>query len=140
DGAEIQINCPACEARGVAASTYVQIERVRFFGIPVHRRTSWVVCSQCQKHLLSSADVKDLPGLSEEERNRVIAPYTSFVSRALAVLALLLGWIPLVGFVVAGIAVLLNRRPGLWRRISRIGLAINLVVSAVLGVILLLES
>jgi hypothetical protein len=137
EGEPVKIHCPLCGERGVEAKTYAQVERVKFLGIPVDRRTSWAVCSRCGKHLLSSRDVHDLPGSSEEELDKVLAPYASFISRSIALLALILSWVPIVGIVLVLLAILLNRRPGIWRTLSWIALGISLLAMAVLGILIL---
>jgi hypothetical protein len=138
DGEEILINCPACGARQVKASTYAKMQRVRIAGIPIDQRTSWVVCSACRKHLLSLRDVNDLPCLSEDELGQVLSVYTSFISRSFAVLALILGWIPIVGLVIAVLAVLLNRRRSIWRMFSWIGFVLGAVLTGLFVVALFL--
>jgi hypothetical protein len=44
EGELIKISCPLCGESGVEATTYAQVKRVKFLGVPVDRRTSWAVC------------------------------------------------------------------------------------------------
>jgi hypothetical protein len=138
-GPDIRINCPACAADGVSASTYNQIDKIHVVIIPFRWRSSWVICSACGRSLKCSRDVAELYDLSEEELGPLISPYVSLVGRTIAMLALLLGWFPFVGPVLAVAAVLANRVPGVWRWMSRAGLVIAVLAHVLYGVAFLLE-
>jgi hypothetical protein len=121
-GPELIINCPICHARGVEASTYQLSDELT--------KSNWVICDGCDAHLISSRSIFELPDLTEEELDRVIKPHTSFIFKTLAVLSILIGLAPIVGFVVGLAAVLGNRRTGFWNIVSWIGFAMGLVSGA----------
>jgi hypothetical protein len=142
EGEDIQINCPACGVRGVTASTYALEQKAYIlFVIPVSsNRTSWVVCGNCREHLISSSDIHELPQLSEEELERVVKPYASLSGRFFVVAGLLLCIIPVVGFVLSLLGVVMNWRTGIWRLWSRIVFGINVVTNVLFFTLVILTS
>jgi hypothetical protein len=139
-GDDIRIHCPVCGARDVEASTYTQSERVRIVGFPVTWRNFWVICSSCEKHLISHRDVRELVGLPPEAVAPAIRPYTPFIARALAVLSLCVFWAPIVGLAMALVAVFANRRPGLWKKLSWVALGLTGILHAWMLYMLLTEG
>src|SRR5450631_3101764 len=111
NGMMIFIDCSACGREHVQGRAY-HYDIYNEFGVLL-QRTSWVECSQCKSQLISSVDANELLPLTKEQRNAVISVYVPLISRALAVISLLIGCFPIVGAVVALAAVVLNRRPGI---------------------------
>jgi hypothetical protein len=136
-GPDVVFDCPACGTAGAGATTYNNVETV----LLVFRwRTSWLCCQECGATLQSSRDVRELGGLSPEELRGVVRPYVGLVNRLFAVLAVLWGLLPIVGLVLAVVAVAINRRPDGWRTTSRVGLAIAVVAHLVFAVLLILAA
>ncbi|MCE9530054.1 MAG: hypothetical protein K8T89_02785 [Planctomycetes bacterium] len=135
-GPIVTIDCPVCHEQEVEAKTYNMLQRD---GI-ISNFTSWVVCPECRSHLLSSRDVNELPNLSREELQETISEYFPLVNRAFAVLSLLLGLIPFLGLAIGVLAVLLNRRPSRWHRLSRIGFIIGALSAIGFGILIAIQK
>jgi hypothetical protein len=117
-GPEIVIDCPTCGERGVAASTYDEQIRESVAGlIPVNSvRRSWVACSHCKATVRSRLPAADLDGKTPVELADLIYIDASFYQKALAIIALVVAIFPLVGTVVAAIALFANRKIPVWSK------------------------
>jgi len=115
-GPTIPLDCPNCRHSG-PASTWDREEALTvFFVIPViHNSTSWVRCSHCHHEILSSLKAAQLAGKTPAEviGHLIIGP-TPW-QRRMAVLAVLLFWLPFLGIVISVLAYALNSRDKGWR-------------------------
>ena len=126
----IVIDCPACGERQVEARPYHH-DIYNELGLLIDR-TSWVECSRCKAQLHSRIDALELRALSVQERNAAISVYIPLVARALALISVLISVFPFVGIAVAVIALMANRRPGLWRTLSWLGVGISGLIHVLL--------
>jgi hypothetical protein len=116
-GPDVAIECPRCRKHGIA-STSDQEHRDLYFGfIPVltsHR--TCVVCPNCKVTLDSRVMAADLASLPPGEVSAMLRHRPSLVQGFLAVVALLLAWLPVAGMIIALIALLVNWRHRGWTK------------------------
>ncbi len=123
-GPDISINCPLCNATGVAAQSFEQLDEIGLFWlIPLCRlRNTFVRCSECTKQLIAKASIHEIGDYSVEEISQRLVGRVPLISQFLAVASVLLFFVPFVGLVMALIAVIVNRRNTGWlRTLSWIG-------------------
>jgi hypothetical protein len=134
DGRDILINCPACGGRGVQAVSYQHEERSH----GITHTTTWVKCLGCGTSLYSRVIPEELIGRTPEELEQVVVFRVSLVARVTAVLSIALCWFPWIGMAVALLATVLSWRTRGWpKALSRVALAIALVLTAAATVLLL---
>ena len=140
--APLRINCPKCHLAGAPAHAYDEVERAyghfRYLPYFLSKRTTWVVCDNCRAKLLSSKWAAELAGLSPEQLNEVLSPRVYLITQVLAVGAVVLAVIPLVGTLTGLVAVAVNWRDHGWRKKTSIaGLALSILFP--IGLILTLK-
>jgi len=128
-GPDVAINCPACGAENVPASSFESTEVAKlFFFIPVLRfRNAWLVCSECKSKLVVTTPLSELETLSPEALTRVIRYNASGTGKLMAILAILTSLVPVLGVIVAAIACFLTRGTKGWPK----GLSVISVILAV---------
>jgi hypothetical protein len=127
-GPDVVIDCPVCGERGVSATTYDEQIRESVAGlIPVNSvRRSWALCSHCKAMLRSRLPAPELDGKTPVELADLIYLDAGFYQKALAIIALLVALFPLVGTVVAAIALFANRKIPVWSKtVSIIALGLS---------------
>ena len=107
--------------------------------IPVLSMSNNLVgCLLCAAKLSTKLPLEELPHFSSEELEEHLKYEVSFVFRLLAVISLPLSVFPLVGLVVALLALIgtCNRPPGWPRTVSRISTVLASIVSLLLLAVL----
>ena len=127
DGRDIRINCPACGAKSVAAISFNEEEKLH--GITV-KTTTWVKCQACGKHLYSKLSPEELSGRSPADLESFVVVRTSLIASSMAILAILLCVVPVLGLCLAVVSTVVNaRRRGWARMLSLVALVISLLTS-----------
>jgi hypothetical protein len=146
-GPDVVIDCPACAERDVPAMTYDEHIRESVAGlIPVNNvHQTWVACSRCKATIRSRLPAADLGGKTPVELADLIYLDASFFQKCLAIIALVVAIFPIVGTVVAAIALFANRKFPIWSKtVSIVALGLSFIpfvlfaggfVLAMLGVI-----
>src|SRR5579872_6327245 len=118
----IDFDCPGCGAKGVEGRLTEQEDRLNLLYVVTVLKlvNTYVECSECRAVFTSKARAAEIVGLSPSEIGARLAPPTDFIGCAMAVLALLTCWAPIVGLVMALIALLLTFRAGGWPKIVSI--------------------
>ena len=134
-GPEIVFDCPACQRKNAAASTYDEEISESSGGIKLKDTTrSRVVCSECGFVLHSRVRAGELEGKSPAELADLIFRGASFAQKTLAVGAVLTAIIPVLGTIVGLTAFLVNRRVDGWPKtaslVGLIGSALPLFLCA----------
>lgn len=140
-GPTLTIRCPKCGAEDVAAVAYRQVDDLcAFYFLKLLTiSNTFVECSACRAKLRSSIDLDELGTYGQEELNQFLSHDVSFVVKFLAVASLVLCIAPIVGAVLALIAVLLTLKTTGWTRIvSRVALALSTVITGLFIIALLL--
>ena len=124
-GPVIAINCPACGAKNVSATTSQQTE---VMNLAVRHTTNWVTCGVCGKTLLSKIPVNDLAGKTPEQLDGVVVQNVPLLANVLVILSVLLFWTPLLGQVICLISWLVNRRRRVQGTVSLIALIVGVLL------------
>ena len=135
NGEKTRINCPACGAEDTLAQTFIQVERLYvLYVIPVlSMSNNFVRCLSCEAKLSTKLPLEELPHFSSEALEEHLNYEVSFVFRFLAMISLPLSVFPLVGLVVALLALIGTwNRPGWPRTVSRISTVLASIVSLLL--------
>ncbi len=136
-GPSITIDCPYCLGAKIPSDTYDLVTEILFLGIlPIQRvKSTRLVCSSCRTELESRVGAWDLSALDPEELATVIRPYVSFIQKSLALIALVFAIFPVIGTVMALVALLGNWKVRGWpKTLSWVALAISLAVIAAFGI------
>jgi hypothetical protein len=146
-GPMICFDCPGCGQQRAQGFPYQRMSRVWFLHlfpiVPKNLATkeTWITCLQCGVLLGSELKLADLVGKTPEELIGRIYFRTTFLQKALAVIALFVAIVPLVGFVMSLIAVVANWKTRTWpKRISMIALVLSIPLMLFLGIGLALEA
>jgi len=132
-GPKIQIYCPACDAQAVEATVSEAIEHTRlFYFIPLLKlRNTWVTCGKCGAKLTSSLAMDDLLVQQPGAVNDYIRFGASGLAKILAIVGLLVCWVPVGGMVVTGIALFLARGTKGWpKKLAMLGMIVGAAVTA----------
>src|SRR4051812_37799012 len=113
DGRDLLINCPKCGTREAKAVAYDEIEEM--YAV-IRHRTTWVKCLACGRTLYSRKRADELIGLSAADLDGVVVVRVLMIWKLLAVMAVVLCFIPIFGIVVGVVAVVINYRHGGWLR------------------------
>jgi len=122
----VVFDCPQChcQSRGTAydlRETISVSSRIPRWGWQSH----WVRCAQCQTELSADCAAEDLAGASPMTVNEHVRAYVLFPRRVLALASMLLCWTPVVGVILAAIALAANLKTRAWPRwISLIALVL----------------
>jgi len=112
----IEIRCPLCGRDGVTASVREETEEVQLLeAIPlfgVHH--AFLKCNACGGRLESKVPVAQLCGCTPEQLRTVVVPRVGIGGLLVLLIGLLLCWVPLIGLLLTGLAVLWNRRYRRW--------------------------
>jgi hypothetical protein len=141
-GPEIRIDCPACGARDVVASTFDQQIKDKYYGLITLwvQRSSWVVCPECRIELYSKVDASSLSDKSIDELAELIYPRASFIKKSLAILALPFAVFPLLGQVMAIIAIIANWKSHGWpKTVSFVALGLSFFCFLVIAILIVLD-
>ncbi|HSZ58959.1 MAG TPA: hypothetical protein VK797_25185 [Tepidisphaeraceae bacterium] len=132
---ELRINCPRCGARNVPGLAYDYVER--FKGIPF--TTTWVKCGRCRTPLFAKIHANELEGRSADELEQFVLyrPPAAMLRKSLAVMALVIGPVPMVGLVVSIPAVIANWTHVRWAKVlSLIGLVLSVTTTTLVIIVL----
>lgn len=139
-GPSVEIHCPRCKKRNATASTTAVLEQNRlFYFIPFfNAEFTRVQCDACKSKLRLIERVDNVAALDIDERSRRLASSTSLPAMVSAVLSIVLSVLPIVGVVMALVALALNLKSGtFWRNLSIVGLILSIAIpAAILGIAL----
>jgi len=138
-GPTVTIHCPVCNARDVSAESYEQLEHLRlFYVIPLLKiRNTFVRCSACAAESIAEIGIEEIGSRSADELVCFLAGRVSLVSRFLAIVSILLFWVPLVGLALSVCALLANRRTIGWPKAVSIVATVLAAIFTGIGVIAL---
>jgi hypothetical protein len=146
-GPMIYFDCPGCRQQRAKGIPYERMTRVWFLHVfpivPANLATkeTSITCLQCGVLLGAELKLADLVGKTPEELIGRIYFRTTFLQKALAVIALFVAIFPMVGFVMSLIAVVANWQTRTWpKRISVIALVLSIPLMLFLGIGLALEA
>ena len=134
-GPEVALDCPGCSAKSVTALTTERQDRLALFWcIPISRtRTVEIGCEGCGKNFRVSGDMGTVTSLSAEELRHCIESQVTSGEVFTTILALVLSWVPGMGFLFAVIALFATwKRRGVWRILSGVALFLSLVATGAL--------
>jgi hypothetical protein len=138
-GPMININCPACQATEVPADSLQQVDRLElFYLIPFFQlKNTFVTCSACRKQLISSADINEMANLSAADLSQHLVSHVSFVNKAVAILAIAMCWVPIIGLGLGLLGVALNWKTTGWTKtLSLISVIVGAVILGVFFILL----
>jgi hypothetical protein len=133
-GASVLFCCPKCRkvSSGDACrfvDTLMLVHLVPIFKL----RNTYVVCRTCGTKLHTPLELDDLERMQGLQIDEFLTYSPSFVFKFLAVTSLLVCWAPIVGLIVAAIAVFGTRRFKGWpKNVSMVALVISVVVTTIL--------
>jgi hypothetical protein len=106
-GPAVQFNCPKCGGVAVSGSSYELFDTLQVFHlVPLwNTRNTYISCSHCQAEMISRLNLDELHDYCDFDLTPYMSYDVSFVFKFLAVAALLLCWTPILGLVLAIIAV-----------------------------------
>jgi hypothetical protein len=97
-------------------------------GLITHR-TTWVKCLACNTSLFSRRSAGELAGFSAEQLSGIIVDRISLINRFLAIVALAMSLLPVLGFVLSLVSLAVNWPQSGWiKRVGWISLCISSVV------------
>jgi DNA-directed RNA polymerase subunit RPC12/RpoP len=121
----ILINCPRCGAQAMEA-TCADVQET--YNLIIRHTNTWVTCHACGTKLFAKARCEELVGLSPEELEPWVIWRISLIRRVLALAALVLCIMPMIGTVIGLVATAANwRNGGGWKKVSVIALCISFV-------------
>lgn len=114
----VVFDCPDCGAQNVRGMAFDLRETLRLnYRMPLWGwSTHWVRCSRCQTELHANCASKELQGCSPTDVNHHVRAYLPLPARVLAIISLATGWAPIVGVLVALVALAANFRTRGWPR------------------------
>jgi hypothetical protein len=135
-GPDVVIDCPNCGDRETLASSYELRERLCIlFVIPVlFLRNTFVHCRTCNTRLTSGLTIGELEQHSSGNVSLFLSNPVPFIAKVIAIVALLVVWAPLVGLVMAILAMAVTRGRSGWPRVVAV---IAFVLSGLLNFALL---
>lgn len=125
-GPTIPLHCPGCLTENVDSQVYAMVDQVLFlFVVPLHTKsTLFISCPKCRRTFKPLIPLEDFSTFPVEARGRYLKEHISVFQVLLALAAFFICWIPVVGVVIAGIALLVNWQAMAWLRLlSGIALA-----------------
>jgi hypothetical protein len=135
-GPNLRMRCSVCDMLTNATSFQYGERLTLFHLVPLSpwTETNYVQCETCRQQFVSSIRVGDLPGYDPDTLGSLLIRRVGLVPCALALLALLLSPLPLIGLLLGGIALAVNwRRPRHWTRtISSVALVLACLTSIAL--------
>jgi hypothetical protein len=144
-GPSIVIHCAACDELAAQAETYEYGERVTLLHVvPItpYIRTNYVRCTHCGEQFISPIPLSELPYLQPDELHQLLRRRVSLIPQFLAVVGIILCWVPIIGLIMALLALFTNwSRKKHWTRIvSRVAVVIALITSGFMGLMMLLAA
>jgi hypothetical protein len=134
-GPVVTFQCARCKNL-VTGSSRKRDERVYALGfIPtVSKTTTYVTCGGCKADFLSKLNLSELEQHKGVDISRYLYLTNSLVTLVLVVASAMLFWTPIVGLILAGIAVAITwKYSGGWMKmLSRIALGLAVLVSIAL--------
>ncbi len=139
-GPVIPVNCPSCLEENVDGQSYAMVDTVLLLMlIPMHTRaTIYLSCPKCKrtfKPLIPLSEISDHP---IAVRGQYLREHVSIIQILLGILAFFLCWIPVLGVVIAAIALLVNWQASTWLKV--ISTIATVVGFASTGIFLLLSA
>jgi hypothetical protein len=133
-GASVQFSCPKCRKVSVGNARKFVDTLMLLHLVPVLKlRNTYVVCDTCETKLHTPLELDDLERMQGLQIDEFLSYSPSFVFKFLAVTSLLICWVPIVGLIVAAIAVFGTRRFKGWpKTVSIVALVISVVVTTIL--------
>ena len=142
-GPSVQINCPACHADNVQAESLKQVDQLGlFYIIPLFRLTNtFVTCTACRREMMSAVSIDEIENISPLDLSSHLSVRVSFVSKAVAVLSILLFFMPIVGLILGVLSILLNLRTVGWpKTLSYVSTVLAAIVTFGLMILLALNK
>jgi|GEM_PF-4962064 len=124
-GPEILFHCSACGEQDTLAETSEQCDTVAAIG----KATTFVKCKSCRKTFISEIGIDEIADLSPTELAPRLSKRILLFNKMLAFLGVGLCWVPLVGLVIALIALVCNWKTAKWlKTLSLVGVALSLAI------------
>lgn len=145
EGPALVLRCSVCDKQ-TSATSFQYGERLTLFHlIPLSpwTETNYVRCDSCRQLFVApGVSILELPSYDPETLGSLLIRRVGLVPTALAVLGLLFSPAPIIGFVLAGIALAVNwQRPRHWTRvISVVAFIMASIVSLGTGILVLLAA
>lgn len=142
-GPTVHINCPVCQTENAEAESLKQVDQLGlFYIIPLFRFTNtFVTCTECHKELMSAVSIDEIEKFSPQDLSSHLSVRVSFVSKAVAVLSMLLFFMPIVGLGLGVLSILLNLRTTGWpKTLSYISTTLAALITITLLVLLSLNK
>ena len=139
----VVFDCPKCRAALVRGTAYNLRETIRLTDrVPAWGWSShWVRCSHCGAELSADCEPKAFHGCSPSKVSDRVHPYLSFPKRVLAVASAAMGWVPVLGVLVAIVSMAMNARTRGWPRVlSMVTLALTTAYNVALFTALVMWS
>jgi hypothetical protein len=130
-GPPLRLSCFACDCDDAPATSYQYGERAKFLFAPVSpfTETNYVKCGNCGELYVSSTSVFKLSHLGPKELSTLLYRRIPLIPLSMAILGVLLCAVPVIGFGVNLIAMVMN-----WKRrkhwtgfVSTIGAALSIL-------------
>ncbi|QQE13306.1 hypothetical protein JD969_07560 [Planctomycetota bacterium] len=126
----IEIHCPLCKTNNVDGYPFVYVEKVKWLIVVTigGKQTPFVKCSKCNGKMISKMSIDELPAYTADELAPFLIRENGFAGGVLAIFALALSFLPIVGLlpVLASLAINYNRS-GWQRVVTLIAIAIQFV-------------
>jgi hypothetical protein len=142
-GPDVLINCPACGKQTVWASTHALQTRSWWFGIipGLAVYSTWATCLECKEPLISRLPLTELSDKSPDELAALIYRPFRLLETFMALAAFIVAIFPIVGLVMAGLAVFANWKDRGWRKkLSMTALGISGLMHLLFGIGMILEK
>ena len=146
-GPVIDFDCPACGQQRAKGLPNERMTRLWFLGLfplistNLAAKETWIACLQCGVLLGTEVKLADLAGKTPEELVGRIHFRTTFLQKALAVIALAVAIFPLVGFVMAIFAIAANWNTRTWpRMVSKIAVFLSILTLLIVPGIFVLAT
>ena len=136
-GPLVQFDCPKCGAEQVFGSSFEWLDTFQALHVfPLYStRNTYIWCSRCQAQLTSPLTLEELHEYQNADLTGFVAYDVSFVYKFLAIAALLLCWMPILGIVLSIIALAGTFRVRGWPRTLALISAVPALLTALLGVV-----
>jgi len=140
-GEKVRIHCPVCETEDTLAQTFTEREQLSMlYFLPLcSMSNNFVRCLSCRSKLFTRLPLEELTEYHPEDLEPHLSHQASFVFKFLAAISLLLFFMPIVGLILAIIALTGTwNRAGWPRTVSRISTVLSVLLSILFAVILAL--
>ena len=136
EGPRLKLNCPNCEARGIAAGSADVTAKEFLFGVIPVTTNHWatITCGACQRSFRLRNPTSELAAMTPEQLSELAASrgmaYTGNLIKFCILISVVLGIFPFVGLIFALIGLIgTHNRRTKWRIAAWVGLIISLLSS-----------